>query len=85
MPYTPIQKDNMVAWLAARSDPEGYGSLFAFKYPKDKLIFGPMQIEARADQDTTISQQFTLWGQGGVASDSRQSSCRAYRPIKLVR
>ena len=65
MPYTPIQKDNMVAWLAARSDPEGYGSLFAFKYPKDKLIFGPMQIEARADQDTTISQQFTLWGQGG--------------------
>lgn len=65
MPYTPIQKDNMVAWLAARSDPEGYGSLFAFKYPKDKLVFGPMQIEARADQDTTISQQFTLWGQGG--------------------
>ena len=65
MPYTPIQKDNMVAWLAARSDPEGYGSLFAFKYPKDRLIFGPMQIEARADQDTTISQQFTLWGQGG--------------------
>ncbi len=65
MPYTPIQKDNMVAWLAARSDPEGYGSLFAFKFPKDKLVFGPMQIEARADQDTTISQQFTLWGQGG--------------------
>jgi hypothetical protein len=65
MPYTPIQKDNMVAWLAARSDPEGYGSLFAFKYPKDKLIFGPMQIEARADQDTEISQKFTLWGQGG--------------------
>jgi len=65
MPYTPRGKDNMVAWLAARSDPEGYGHLFAFKYPKDRLIFGPMQIEARVDQTPEISQQFTLWNQAG--------------------
>jgi uncharacterized protein len=55
----------MITWLAARSDGSAYGSLIAYRYPKDKLIYGPMQIEARIDQDPTISQQLTLWNQSG--------------------
>ena len=55
----------MSNWLAARSDGANYGELVAYKYPKDKLIFGPLQIEARIDQNEEISQQFTLWNQSG--------------------
>lgn len=64
-PLTPSNKDNMIAWLAGKNDLPGYGELVVFKFPKDKLIFGPMQLEARINQDTQISQQFTLWGQRG--------------------
>jgi len=55
----------MIAWLAAKSDQPEYGNLIVYKFPKEKLIFGPMQIEARIDQDSEISQQLTLWGQRG--------------------
>jgi len=65
LPFTPPQKDNMITWLAARSDGDKYGKLIAFNFPKDKLIYGPRQIEARIDQDPAISEQFTLWGQAG--------------------
>jgi uncharacterized membrane protein (UPF0182 family) len=65
LPYTPPGKDNMITWLAARSDGAHYGKLVAYKYPKETLIFGPMQVEARIDQDPGISAQFTLWNQGG--------------------
>ncbi len=65
LPFTPRNKDNMIAWMYARSDPEHYGTLGVFKFPKQELIFGPMQIEARIDQDSTISEQLTLWGQVG--------------------
>ena len=65
LPYTPNNKNNMSNWLAARSDGAHYGELVAYKYPKDKLIFGPLQIEARIDQNEEISQQFTLWNQSG--------------------
>ncbi|MFH1347078.1 MAG: UPF0182 family protein [Candidatus Margulisiibacteriota bacterium] len=65
LPFTPNNKDNMIAWLAGRSDMPDYGKLIVYKFPKDKLIYGPMQIEARIDQQTDISQEFTLWGQGG--------------------
>ena len=65
VPYTPANKDNMIGWLAARCDGEGYGDLVLYKLPKDKLIFGPMQLEARIDQQPDISSQLTLWGQGG--------------------
>jgi len=64
-PFTPSTKNNMIAWLAAKSDQPEYGDLIVYKFPKDKLIFGPMQIEARIDQDSEISQQLTLWGQKG--------------------
>ncbi len=64
-PYTPPDKNNMITWLAARSDGEHYGKLLALRYPKEKLVFGPMQVEARIDQDPIISEQVTLWDQGG--------------------
>lgn len=63
--FTPLKKDNMIAWLAARSDGKNYGKLFLYKFPKDKLVYGPLQIEARIDQDSEISQQLTLWSQQG--------------------
>ncbi len=65
IPFTPRGKDNMIAWMAARSDGENYGDIVLYKFPKDKLIYGPMQIEARVDQDSEISQQLTLWSQKG--------------------
>ena len=55
----------MIAWMAAKSDPEQYGQVQAIRYPKQQLVFGPRQIEARIDQDPVISQQLTLWNQGG--------------------
>ncbi|MBE3127572.1 MAG: UPF0182 family protein [Candidatus Atribacteria bacterium] len=64
-PFTPSTKSNMIAWLAAKNDQPEYGDLVVYKFPKEKLIFGPMQIEARIDQDSEISQQLTLWGQRG--------------------
>ena len=64
-PLTPENRDNMIAWLAAKSDPENYGELIAYKLPKDRLIYGPAQIEARIDQDPEISRQIALWDQRG--------------------
>ena len=55
----------MIAWLAARSDPPHYGQLVVFMLPKDRLVLGPVQIDATIDQDTTISRQLTLWDQRG--------------------
>jgi len=65
LPFNPSQKDNMIAWLAARSDGSEYGKLIAYNFPKDRLVYGPRQIEARIDQDPLISEQLTLWGQKG--------------------
>jgi hypothetical protein len=64
-PFTPARKDNMIAWMAARCDDPNYGKVLVFTFPKQKLIYGPQQIESRIDQDPAISQQLTLWGQGG--------------------
>jgi uncharacterized membrane protein (UPF0182 family) len=65
LPFTPVRRDNMIAWLAARSDPPHYGKLVLYEFPKGKLVFGPRQVEARIDQDAFISQQLSLWGQAG--------------------
>jgi len=65
LPFTPKNKTNMIGWMAARSDEPNYGKLIVYEFPKQELIYGPMQIEARIDQDTTISQQLTLWNQRG--------------------
>ncbi len=64
-PYTPAGKQNMIAWIAARNEGENYGQLVVYELPKQELVFGPSQIEARIDQDTAISQQISLWNQQG--------------------
>ncbi len=64
-PFTPSKKDNMIGWLAARCDLPKYGNLLVYKLPKEKLVYGPMQIEARVDQQTEISRELSLWGQRG--------------------
>ena len=65
LPMVPSQRENMIAWLAARCDPPDYGKLIVYEFPKDKLVYGPFQIEARINQNTEISQQISLWNQMG--------------------
>lgn len=65
MPFSPATKNNMIAWMAARNDPENYGELIVYELPKQELIFGPIQIEGRIDQEPEISEQFSLWDQRG--------------------
>lgn len=64
-PFTPVNKQNMAGWMAARSDGDHYGKLLLYKFPKQELIYGPLQIEARIDQDPAISGQLSLWHQRG--------------------
>ncbi|MFM2432945.1 MAG: hypothetical protein RLZZ511_4159 [Cyanobacteriota bacterium] len=64
-PFTPANKENMISWVAARSNGDDYGKLLLYEFPKQSLVFGPRQIEARIDQEPQISQQFTLWNQSG--------------------
>lgn len=64
-PLTPENRDNMISWMAAKSDAENYGDLVVYKLPKERLIYGPAQIEARIDQDPEISRQIALWDQRG--------------------
>ncbi len=65
LPMVPSQRENMIAWLAARCDPPDYGKLIVYTFPKEKLLYGPFQIEARIQQNTEISQQISLWNQMG--------------------
>ena len=64
-PFTPQNRDNMISWMAARCDFPEYGKMLFYQLPKEKLIYGPMQVEAMIDQNTLISQQLTLWDQKG--------------------
>ena len=64
-PMVPLLRPNMIAWVAARQDEPNYGATRVYRFPADTTIFGPAQIEARIVQDPQISQQFTLWSQGG--------------------
>jgi uncharacterized membrane protein (UPF0182 family) len=65
LPFTPSSKDNLSAWMVARSDAEHYGHMLVFQFPKQKIVFGPRQIAARINQDQLISPQITLWNQQG--------------------
>ena len=65
LPFTPINRDNMIAWMAARSDGNNYGKLRLYEFPKQELVYGPFQIEARIDQNPEIAEQITLWSQRG--------------------
>jgi uncharacterized membrane protein (UPF0182 family) len=64
-PFTPQNRDNMIAWMAAKCDFPEYGHLIVYQLPKKRLIFGPIQIEAMIDQNTLISEQLSLWDQKG--------------------
>ena len=65
LPFTPARKDNLAAWLIARSDGDRYGELEVYEFPKQKIVYGPRQIIARINQDQVISPQITLWNQQG--------------------
>ncbi len=65
IPFTPVGKVNLIGWLAARNDGDKYGKMLLYTFSKQESLFGPMQFEARIDQDTDISTQLTLWGQQG--------------------
>ena len=65
LPFTPRQKDNLAAWMVARSDGENYGRLMVFQFPKQTVVFGPRQVAARISQDQVIAPQITLWNQQG--------------------
>jgi uncharacterized protein len=64
-PFTPLRRPNLTAWLAARSDGEHAGKLLLYKFPKQTLIFGPEQLEARINQEPAISAQISLWNRTG--------------------
>ena len=64
-PFTPPGRDNMIAWMAAKCDFPDYGKIVVFMLPKEKLIYGPSQVEAMIDQNTDISRQLSLWDQRG--------------------
>ncbi len=65
LPFTPSNRENMIAWMAAVSDPDRYGQEIVYEFGKDALYFGPKQVESRIDQDPTISGQLSLWNQQG--------------------
>jgi hypothetical protein len=65
LPFTPANRNNLIGWIAGRSDREHYGQTVVYDFPKTKLIDGPLQIEARIDQNAQLSGQLTLWNQQG--------------------
>lgn len=65
LPFTPRAKDNLSAWMVARNDGEQYGKLVVYRFPKDKLVFGPKQVIGRINQDAEVSRQISLWDQRG--------------------
>jgi uncharacterized membrane protein (UPF0182 family) len=65
LPFTPNNRNNLIGWIAGRSDGENYGTLIAYNFPKNKLVDGPLQVEARIDQNSQLSGQLTLWNQQG--------------------
>lgn len=65
LPFTSHNRDNLIAWIAARCDPADYGKILFFRLPKDELIYGPLQIESRVDQNPDISKDLSLWNQQG--------------------
>lgn len=65
LPFTPSNRNNMIGWIAGRSDGDAYGTAIVYNFPKTRLVDGPLQIEARIDQNPQLSQQLTLWNQQG--------------------
>ena len=89
--FTPARRNNLVAWLAARSDGENYGRRLLYSFPRQELVFGPEQIEARINQDPAISQRITLWNtqrsraqQGHLLVIPIERSLLYFEPLYLI-
>jgi hypothetical protein len=65
LPFTPANRNNLIGWIAARSDGEHYGDAIVYDFPKTRLVDGPLQVEARIDQNAQLSGQLSLWNQQG--------------------
>jgi hypothetical protein len=65
LPFTPANRNNLIGWIAGRSDGQNYGTSVVYNFPKTRLVDGPLQIEARIDQNAQLSGQLTLWNQQG--------------------
>jgi hypothetical protein len=65
LPFTPANRNNLIGWMGGRSDGDEYGKLRAYRFPKTRFVDGPLQIQARIDQDPQLSSQLTLWNQQG--------------------
>ena len=75
LPMVPSQRENMIAWLAARCDQPDYGKLIVYEFPKDKLVYGPFQIEALINQNTEVSQQI-------IALESKRLARHPWKPSR---
>ncbi|MCA9604643.1 MAG: UPF0182 family protein [Myxococcales bacterium] len=69
LPFTPARKDNLAAWMVARSDGDHLGELVVYRFPNDRLVYGPQQVLNRINQEAHISQQLSLWDQRGSQAD----------------
>ena len=65
LPFTPSNRNNLIGWIAGRSDDPHYGAAIVYNFPKTRLVDGPLQIEARIDQNAQLSGQLSLWNQQG--------------------
>jgi uncharacterized membrane protein (UPF0182 family) len=65
LPFTPANRNNMIGWIGGRSDGPNYGKAIVYNFPKTRLVVGPLQVEARIDQNAQLSSQLTLWNQQG--------------------
>jgi uncharacterized membrane protein (UPF0182 family) len=65
LPFTPANRNNLIGWIAGRSDADHYGDVIVYDFPKTRLVDGPVQVEARIDQNAQLSGQLSLWNQQG--------------------
>ena len=85
LPMVPSRRDNMIAWLAARCDPPDYGKLIVYEFPKEKLVYGPFQIEARINQNTGHLPATHAVEPNGLAGDPRELACDPDRELDSLR
>ena len=85
LPFTPANRNNLIGWIAGRSDGEHYGKLVAYNFPKNKLVDGPLQVEARIDQNSQLSGQFSLWNQQGSHVRARRAARHSRRQGTALR
>ena len=85
LPFTPANRNNMIGWMAGRSDGENYGKLLVYNFPQSRLIEGPLQIEARIDQNAELSPQFSLWNQQGSRVVRGHLAGYPYRALPSLR